>query len=73
MTQKIKKTYLKTWAVRNFYQYNIFEVDAGGLKWLIAEPLTKGLATRCAEDERVLRIFVENDCINYIKFQQRVK
>ena len=67
------KTYLKTWAIKGFYQYNIYEIDAGGNKWLQADPLTKGLVCRSAENENVLRILLENDCINYIKFQQRTR
>lgn len=70
---KVKKTYLKTWAIKGFWQYNIYEIDAGGEKWLQAEPLVVGLATRTTENEKILRILLENDCINYTKFQQRVR
>lgn len=73
MPNSVKKTYLKTWAIKGFYQYNIYEIDAGGNKWLQADPLTKGLVCRSAENETVLRILLENDCINYIKFQQRIR
>lgn len=68
-----KKTYLKTWAIKGYFQYNIYEIDAGGNKWLQADPITKGLVCRTAENENVLRILLENDCINYIKFQQRTR
>ena len=68
----IKKTFLKTWCIGNFYNYQIFEVDAGGDKWLEATPITKGV-TRTAENEKVLRILLENDAINLNKFYQKVR
>lgn len=69
----IHKHYLKTWAIKNFYQYMIYEIDSNGDKWLQADPLTKGLVCRTAENEQVLRILLENDCINHLKFQQRTR
>ena len=69
----IKKKYLKTWAIKGFWKYDIFEIDAGGEKWLQADPITKGLVCRTAENEKILRILLENDCMNYIKFNQRVR
>lgn len=73
MSKGITKTYLKTWAIKNFYQYNIFEINANGDKWLQADPLTAGTVCRTAENETVLRIMLENDCINATKFRQRVR
>ena len=68
----IKKTFLKTWCIGNFYNYQIYEVDAGGEKWLEATPITKGV-TRCAENEQILRILLENDAISLNKFWQKVR
>lgn len=72
MNNSVKKTYLKTWCIGNFYNYQIWEVDAGGDKWLEATPITKGV-TRCAENEKVLRILLENDATNLNKFWQKVR
>jgi hypothetical protein len=72
MKNPVKKTFLKTWCIGNFYNYQIFEVDAGGEKWLEATPITKGV-TRCAENEQILRILLENDAINLNKFYQKVR
>jgi hypothetical protein len=68
----IKKTFLKTWCIGNFYNYQIYEVDAGGEKWLEATPITKGV-TRTAENEKILRILLENDAISLNKFWQKVR
>ena len=56
----VKKTYLKTGSVLDYYQYQIFEVTAGDQKWLEATPITKGV-TRTAENETILRILLAND------------
>lgn len=72
MPEKIQKTYLKTWAVNNTYQYQIFEVKAGKLTWLLAEPVSKGV-TRCANTEQELLVVLKNDCINMNKFYKRVR
>ena len=72
MSDKIKKTYLKTWAIGGYYQYQIWEIDAGGQKWLEATPLTKGV-TRTANNETILRIILVNDARNMNKFWQKVK
>ena len=72
MQQKsIVKTYLETWDVMG-YKYQIHEINAGGEKWLEANPITKG-ATRTAENETILRILLQNDAKNIKKFQQRVR
>lgn len=72
MQQKsIVKTYLETWDVMG-YKYQIYEINAGGEKWLEANPTTKG-ATRTAENETILRILLQNDAKNIKKFQQRVR
>lgn len=68
----VKKTYLKTWAVLDYYQYQIFEVDAGGEKWLEATPITRGV-TRTAENETILRILLENDARSMNKTWQKVR
>lgn len=70
--KSIKKTYLKTWAVAGYYQYQIWEIDAGGQKWLEATPVTKGV-TRTANNETILRIILVNDARNMNKFWQKVK
>ena len=66
------KRYLKTWCVGNFYNYQIYEVNAGGDTWLEATPITKGV-TRTAENETILKIILENDAINLNKFWQKVR
>lgn len=68
---RILKTYLKTWNVMG-YDYQIYRIDAGNDSWLEANPITKG-ATRTAEDENVLRILLQNDAKNMLKFQQRIR
>lgn len=70
MNSAVKKTYLKTWGIQNYYQYKIYEIDASGEKWLQADPITKGLVCRTAENESVLRILLENDCKNYTRFHK---
>ena len=52
--------------------YQIWEVDAGGEKWLEATPITKGV-TRTAENETVLKILLENDARSMNQFQQKVR
>ena len=66
------KKYLKTWAICDYYMYQIFEVDAGGNKWLEATPITRGV-TRTAENEQILRIILENDAKSMNSFQQKVR
>lgn len=72
MVNPVQKKYLKTWAIANYYMYQIWEVDAGGEKWLEATPITKGV-TRCAENETVLKILLENDARSMNQFQQKVR
>lgn len=69
----IKKEYIKTWCIKDYYNYKIYNVIAGTDSWLMAEPITPGTVTRTAEDEKILRIMLENDCTNAIKFQQKVR
>jgi len=69
----VRKWYLKTWAIQNYYQYDIYQVFAGDDMWYMAEPRTRGIVTRTAENEKILKIILENDCINATKFQQRVR
>lgn len=68
----VKKRYLKTWAIANYYMYQIFEVDAGGELWLEATPITRGV-TRTAENETVLKIILENDAKSMNQMQQKVR
>lgn len=72
MSNPVEKRFLKTWAIANYYMYQIWEVDAGGNKWLEATPITKGV-TRCAENETVLKILLENDARSMNQFQQKVR
>lgn len=72
MVNPVQKKYLKTWAIANYYMYQIWEVDAGGEKWLEATPITKGV-TRTAENETVLKILLENDARSMNQFQQKVR
>ena len=69
----VRKWYLKAWVIKNYYKYSIYQVMAGDCMWFMAEPVTPGVVTRTAENERVLKIILENDCINAIKFQQRIR
>lgn len=68
----VKKRYLKTWCIGNYYNYQIYEVDAGGEKWLEATPVLRGV-TRTAENEKILRILLENDAKSLNKFYQKVR
>ena len=68
----VKKRYLKTWCIGNYYNYQIYEVDAGGEKWLEATPVLHGV-TRTAENEKILRILLENDAKSLNKFYQKVR
>lgn len=68
----VKKTFLKTWCIGNFYYYQIHEVDAGGEKWLEATPITRGV-TRTAENETILKILLDNDAKNMTKFWTKVR
>lgn len=67
------KYYLKSWTIKNYYKYDIYQVMAGDLIWFEATPVTPGTVTRTSDDEKTLKIMLENDCINAIKFQQRVR
>ena len=76
MTQQkpsVIKYYLKRWGIQNYYVYDIYQVVAGDAMWFMAEPRTPGIVTRTAENEKVLKIILENDCTNATRFQQRVR
>jgi len=73
MSNKVLKYYLKSWAIQNYYKYDIYQVMAGDAIWFMAEPRTPGVVTRTAENETVLKILLENDCINATRFQKRVR
>ena len=69
----IIKNYIGTWVISNFYKYDVFAVCAGRENWLEATPKTPGLVTRTAENRTILKILLDNDVINHLKFQQRVR
>lgn len=73
MANKTLKYFLKSWAIKNYYKYDIYQVFAGEDMWYLAEPRTPGIVTRTAENEKVLKIILENDCINAMKFSQKVR
>lgn len=73
MANRILKYYLKSWAIKNYYKYDIYQVMTGNDMWFVAEPRTPGTVTRTAENEKVLKIILENDCINAMKFSQKVR
>lgn len=73
MNNGIFKNHIGTWSISNYYKYNVYAVDAGNQHWLTAEPITKGLVTRCADTKLELKILLENDVINYLRMQKRVK
>ena len=73
MVDLVKKKYLKDWAVANFYIYKIYEIDAGGQTWLQADPVTPGMVCRTAEDEKILRILLENDALTMNKIKRRTR
>lgn len=67
----IIKWFLKTWSIKDYYLYDIYQVNAGNDIWFEAVPKTPGVVTRTAETEQILKIILENDCINAIKFQKQ--
>lgn len=73
MADKVSKHYLKTLAIKSYYQYDIYQVYAGDDMWYVAEPRTPGIVTRCAESEGVLKIILDNDCINATRFKQKTR
>lgn len=72
MNNLVQKIYLKTICIKNFYYYQIFQIRAGSVKWLMAEPKTKGV-TRTANTEKELLAMLENDIVNVIRFEQKVR
>lgn len=72
MSNLVHKTYLKTWVIGGFYQYKIYEIDAGGVKWLQADPVTMG-ACRTANTEEELKILLNNDAMNLTNFYKKVR
>lgn len=67
------KTYLKTWLIGGYYQYQVFKVvDGAGRIYYLAEPTNRG-ATRIADTEETLRQILESDNQIMKRFQQRVK
>jgi hypothetical protein len=72
MIPRITKTQIKTITIANKYTYKVLLVEAGKDQWLEAQPVWKGI-TRTAENEKILRIILENDAINIEKEQQRTR
>jgi hypothetical protein len=67
------KTYLKTWLIGGYYQYQVFKVvDGAGRIYYLAEPMNRG-ATRIADTEETLRQILEADNQIMKRFQQRIK
>lgn len=73
MAYNTKKRFIKEYVAGNYYKYHIFEIDAGMLKWLEADPITPGVVTRCADCEEELRILLENDATNANRFKIKVR
>ena len=72
MIPKITKTHLKNITILDKYTYRIILVEADKNQWFEAQPVWKG-TVRTAENEKVLRIILENDAINLEKEQQRTR
>lgn len=70
MKPQITKTKIKNLTILDKYTYRIMLVDADGTQWLEAQPVWKGIV-RTAEDEKILKIILENDCINLEKQQNQ--
>ncbi len=68
----VEKTFVKTITIQNKFSYRLLNVTAGTQEWLEAEPIGSGI-TRTAENERVLRIILENDALNANRQQPRVR
>lgn len=66
----IKKIPLKVWCIGGYYNY---QINAGNDTWLEATPITPGTVTRTAENEKILRILLENDVMAVNKFMQKVR
>lgn len=69
----VRKWFLKIWIIQEKFAYDLYQVMTGNDMWFMAEPRTPGIVTRTAENEKVLKIILENDCINATRFQQRVR
>ena len=69
----VQKTFLRTITIQDKYAYRLLDVEAGTNHWVEAEPISRGCITRTAENEKVLRIILENDAIRLTKEQQRVR
>ena len=70
----VQKHYLKTITIQDKYSYRLLDVEAGTNHWVEAEPIGgRGCITRTAENEKVLRIILENDAIRLTREQQRVR
>lgn len=72
MIPKITKTHLKNITIADKYTYRIMLVEAEKDKWFEAQPVWKGVV-RTAENEKILRIILENDALNLEKEQQRIR
>lgn len=72
MKPRITKTHIKNITIAGKYTYRVILVEADKNQWLEAQPVWKGI-TRTAENEKILRIILENDAINLEKEQQRTR
>lgn len=73
MNNPVKKWFLKRWTIQEKFTYDLYQVMTGNDMWFMAEPVTPGVVTRTAENETVLKILLENDCINATRFKQKVR
>jgi hypothetical protein len=73
MNNPVKKWFLKRWTVQDKFTYDIYQVIAGKDVWFMAEPVNSPCVVRTAENETILKILLENDCINATRFQQKVR
>lgn len=69
---KPAKKYLSTWCIMGYYQYHIFEIDAGKEKWYEASPTMKGV-TRIAATEEELRAILTKDAKQIAEFWAKVR
>ena len=69
----VRKWFLKRLIIQEKFAYDLYQVNAGNDMWFMAEPKTPGVVARTAENETILKIILENDCINATRFQQKVR
>ena len=69
----VRKWFLKRLIIQEKFAYDLYQVNAGNDMWFMAEPKTPGVVAIKAENETILKIILENDCINATRFQQKVR